>query len=162
MADKIVSGYPDNTFRPQNNTTRAEFASLANRIFGYNNTGNIHFKDIAEDAWYKKDIECLAAEELLFGDENNNFKPEDKITREQIASIFVRYIEKVKPELLKEVQELPFKDKEKVSDWALEDIKKAYTIGIINGNDKNMLNPTDKATRAEVVVMVYNLKNILK
>ncbi|MET3618225.1 hypothetical protein ABID14_001863 [Peptoniphilus olsenii] len=113
MADKIVSGYPDNTFRPQNNTTRAEFASLANRIFGYNNTGNIHFKDIAEDAWYKKDIECLAAEELLFGDENNNFKPEDKITREQIASIFVRYIEKVKPELLKEVQELPFKDKEK-------------------------------------------------
>ncbi|MET3618226.1 hypothetical protein ABID14_001864 [Peptoniphilus olsenii] len=49
-----------------------------------------------------------------------------------------------------------------MSDWALEDIKKAYTIGIINGNDKNMLNPTDKATRAEVVVMVYNLKNILK
>lgn len=162
VADKIVSGYPDNTFRPQNNTTRAEFASLANRIFGYTNTGDIHFKDIAEDAWYKKDVECLAAEELLFGDENNNFKPEDKITREQIASIFVRYIEKVKPELLKEVQELPFKDKEKVSDWALEDIKKAYTIGIINGNDKNMLNPTDKATRAEVVVMVYNLKNILK
>lgn len=162
MKDKIVSGYPDGTFRPQNSTTRSEFVSLANRMFKYTKAVKSKFNDVNGNVWYRNDLECLLANNLIYGDENNNFNPQKDITREEIISIFIRYIEKENPEIFKELRKMTFIDKDEISTWALKDVEKAYSIGLVKGDDKNMIRSKDKATRAEVVVMIYNLKNIIK
>ncbi|MGO1580173.1 MAG: S8 family serine peptidase [Peptoniphilaceae bacterium] len=157
----IVKGYPDNTFRPDKETSRSEFVTLINRVFKYKSSKDINFKDVEKGAWYEDALKALVDKSIIKGNEENKFLPNNSISREEIASILIRYIEKENPELLKvEMKELKFVDKDNISDWAREDIVKAYSIGILSGNDKNMIMAKDKATRAEVVKMIYNFKNI--
>lgn len=56
-----VSGYPDNTFRPENNITRAEVTSVTNRVLNRfadvewikaNDAKVLHFSDVAVNDWF--------------------------------------------------------------------------------------------------------------
>lgn len=161
-ADNIIKGYPDETFRPQANITRAEFATICNRIFGYTDEIELDFKDVKQDDWYVKDLKALVANKLILGDENSYFNPNRSITREEIASIIIRYMEKEKTGSVKNIKQVPFKDKENISEWAKDNIYKAYSTGILKGDDDNKINAKNKATRAEVVSMIYNLREIIK
>ena len=46
----FVSGYPDDTFKPDKNITRAEFMTLVNKAFGFTETEPINFSDVEAGA----------------------------------------------------------------------------------------------------------------
>ena len=46
ISSGYVNGYEDETFRPDNSITRAEFVKLVNKYFGFNNKEDIKFSDI--------------------------------------------------------------------------------------------------------------------
>ncbi len=93
----FIKGYPEGDFRPENSITRAEFATIAARMFAndYDKKYEGEFTDIAGH-WAEEDILKLSAYECIYGYEDGSFKPDAKITRAEaiaiINRIIVRYV----------------------------------------------------------------------
>ena len=88
MTEKgIIKGYEDNSFRPKEAISRAEFAAMAARfdklVAG---TGN-PFNDVPDTHWAVASIDSAAAKGWVSGYPDGSFKPERKITRSEVVSI---------------------------------------------------------------------------
>ncbi len=82
-----ISGYEDGSFRPGNTITRAEFAAIVCRIFGFEATEESdHYSDISSH-WAKSYANALYenCDTLPFG--NNSFKPDRNITRREAVLV---------------------------------------------------------------------------
>ncbi|HIV86100.1 MAG TPA: S-layer homology domain-containing protein [Candidatus Monoglobus merdigallinarum] len=82
----IVNGYEDGSFRPGASITRAEFAAMVCRAFGYDSSGRCSFTDAA-DHWASGYIKACADRGAINGTGNGLFSPEDNVTFEQAAKI---------------------------------------------------------------------------
>ena len=58
MKKCYINGYEDNTFRPDDSMTRAEFVKLVNKVFGFTQEGTEDFTDVNKDDWFYNDI-CI-------------------------------------------------------------------------------------------------------
>ena len=142
-----INGYDENTFAPQNKITRAEFVKIVNRVFSYTVSGENPFTDVKESDWYYNDI-CIAAQAgYINGMGDGRFCPEDNITREQ-ALVIVNNI--LKMELL------PFEIyiSDRVSDWALDSVKKAVSNGLIALEEGSRLRATEDIKRGESALIL--------
>ena len=89
---KII-GYEDGTFRPNEPITRAEFVTIATRF--YNHTAKYEpdtFPDVDADAWYADYIQAAVDMDLILGDDDGTFRPNDPITRAEAAAIVNRML----------------------------------------------------------------------
>lgn len=159
---RIIGGYQDGSFKPDNQMTKAEFvkilvSSLALEDLESAAASESYFKDITGDYWAKKYINIAYHKGWVNG-YNDKFNPSDAITREQMVSILMRVLKDtdpegaIKPESAVDIYS--YKDASKVSKWALESIDKALKCGIIQG-DNNEIQPARNATRAEAVTMLF-------
>ena len=89
----FINGYPNGTFGPERSITRAEFATIAARMYAddYDKKYAANFKDISGH-WAEKDILKLSAYECIFGDGDGLFRPDAKITRAEAIAIINRMI----------------------------------------------------------------------
>ena len=93
-ANGIISGYTDNTFRPFNSVTRAEFASILARTNILDNkkeVANARFDDIQKH-WAKESIMKIANLGIVSGRSNQLFCPEDTITPQEILVILDKMV----------------------------------------------------------------------
>jgi len=56
MEKGFIKGYSDNTFKPNNTITRAEFLTIVNNVFGYKDKAQISFTDVKTSDWYYDEI----------------------------------------------------------------------------------------------------------
>jgi hypothetical protein len=145
-----VSGYPDGTFKPDNNITRAEFVAILVKAFQLEPNGNKIFAD-TKGHWAQKVISTAAHYGIVSGYGDNRFGPDDYITREQMAVMIVKAA-KITPA----IAELSFADSNSISAWAQESLATAVKNGIINGYLDNTVRPQNNATRAEAVTVIIN------
>ena len=82
----IIKGYEDGSFKPNQPITRAEFAAVATRFIEAKG-GNVKFKDVADDFWAKENISTAAYFGWINGYEDATFRPNNKITRAEAATI---------------------------------------------------------------------------
>lgn len=151
----VATGYNDNTFRPDSTITRAEFVALINRFFGYTETVPITFSDIADNSWYKADVARAIAAGYITGYEDNTFRPDNLLTRQEAAKILATLQKLESPEQNKiEI----FTDAVRVKDWAFTAMNALVKFGVIKGYPDNTLRPEGYITRAEAV---HLLKKIL-
>ena len=147
----MVSGYEDDSFRPDNNISRAEFAMLIYRLIPEKNDNiNAAFKDVKSNAWYYEAVNSLNSLNLVVGD-GGLFRPDDQITREECAVIIDRMIENNGYSI--ENAELSFNDAESISEYAYNSVAKLYANKVICG-DGNMFYPKREITRAEAIAML--------
>ncbi|MBI5411841.1 S-layer homology domain-containing protein [Candidatus Peregrinibacteria bacterium] len=94
--EKIIGGYEDGTFRPNQPVTRAEalkiLASAAKTTI--DPKGVFLFKDVEETAWYMKFVAYAKANEIAAGYSDGTFRPTAPITRAEVAKIAVKMMEK--------------------------------------------------------------------
>ncbi|MBW4872824.1 MAG: S-layer homology domain-containing protein, partial [Paeniclostridium sp.] len=148
IENSYANGYEDNTFRPDNQITRAEFVKLVNKYFGFNDKGVSKFKDINQKNWYYNDV-CIAIQAgYINGYEDNTFRPDNIITREEAAKIIVS-IKNQQDNVYDKLNAFP--DKHLVSNWAKPYIEGAIENGYLKGDDLKNLRPTSHITRAESV-----------
>ncbi|WP_432663281.1 S-layer homology domain-containing protein [Wukongibacter baidiensis] len=88
----VVSGYPDGSFKPNNEVKRSEFAKFL--IYGLGMQDEIsittnEFNDL-EGHWANKIVALAVKNEYIKGIDNGKFAPEDKITGAQVATMLVR------------------------------------------------------------------------
>ncbi|CEK30576.1 glucan endo-1 [[Clostridium] sordellii] len=151
ISSGYVNGYEDNTFRPDNSITRAEFVKLANKYFGFNNKEDIKFSDINTNDWYYNDI-CIASKSgYINGYEDKTFRPNKTITREEVSKILIS-IKNKQDNVYDKLNKYP--DKNKVSNWAKPYVEGAIEQGYLKGNDLGFLNPTNNITRAESITIL--------
>lgn len=88
----IVTGYVDGTFRPSNNITRAEFATIAAR-FDDDDAGKTVFKDMAGH-WAEDYVAEAASLQWINGYSDGTFKPDNFITRAEVMAIVNRMLKR--------------------------------------------------------------------
>ena len=155
----FISGY-NNKISPKDNITRAQFTKLIALLLDLDLETKkiIEFTDVSEDVWYWPYVNTAYIENIIKGN-GSLFKPNDNITREQMASIIVRALK-----LKEKSSNTNIKDIENVSNWALKDVETAYSYKLINGYNGNF-NPKQYVTRemaAVIIIRAYDLKDNLK
>ena len=146
--EEIIEGYPDGTFRPNKNITRAEFTSLLVRAFDLKPGPGKVFSDTANH-WAEDYIKTANYHGLVNGYSDTLFGPDDPVTREQIA---VMVVNATKVELLDESK--TFTDSAQISVWAKEPVAKAAAAELIVGYPDGTFKPKANATRAEAAVIL--------
>lgn len=89
----IVTGYEDDSFRPDAPVTRAEFAAIASR-FEKLTQGSKSFTDVPDTHWAVRYINFAATRGWVTGYEDGTFKPEHSITRAEVAAVTCRLLER--------------------------------------------------------------------
>jgi len=155
IENKIMVGTSATTFEPSTKLTRAMMVQILYNMEG-KPTGSKGetFADVAKDAWYADAVAWASANGIVKGYGNGKFGPNDRITREQMATILYRYAIAKKYDVSKTNDLKAFVDAKDVSDWALAGMKWAVGTGLINGRDATHLVPRDTATRAEVATII--------
>lgn len=149
MAEEgLVKGFPDGTFRPDNNITRAEFAALTVQTFELKNTGGQIFSD-TEEHWAKDFIAAASAGGIVKGYDENVFGPDDLITREQMA-LMVSQAAGLQADDIN----LVCSDADQVSSWAKEAVAAAYGQGLLTGMPDGSFQPQEHAARAQAVIVL--------
>lgn len=97
---KVFEGYPDKTFKPKNDITRAEAATIVYRLATGDVAGDkAHlykdygtFTDVTADHWAAGYINYCANAEWIAGYGNGKFGPNDKVTGYQAAAMILRAV----------------------------------------------------------------------
>lgn len=143
-----VSGYPDGTFRPDNNITRAEFITMLVKAFKLESQDKKIFIDTKEH-WANNFISIAASHEIVSGYEDNTFRPDNLITREEMAVMVAKAIK-----LRLDSEESKFMDSDVLSSWARPYVSTVVNHGIIQGYPNKTFQPQKNATRAEAVTII--------
>ena len=141
-------------FRPEDDITRAEFVSIMVRILGFDvtETGEAPFSDVKPTDWFAQDIALAAKKGLIKGYENDIFKPNSPITRQEIGAILGTILdEKLTDDQIKSI--LSNYD-DNVQKWARPSVAAAIKAEIIQGFPNNIFGGQLNATRAEATVML--------
>lgn len=151
-----ISGYPDGTFLPDNSITRAEFLTLVNKIFKFENKTNINFIDVRPDYWAYSEIQKGISAGYVSGDKNGTFRPDDFITRQEAAVIINKLLDNT------EITENKpnFKDAYDIDEWAKNSVDIVYEHGILSGFPNGTYRPKKYMTRAEAVSALKRLTEL--
>ena len=159
-----ISGYPDSTFKPGNTITRAEFVSIlgkALKLAAYNPAAP-DFSDVAQGDWFYGSVEDAVYAGIVKG-YGGAFKPDDPITREEMAVILVKALNEQAQAGSSMNSGTAFKDDASISAWAKGFVAVAVQDGLIKGYPgDNSFRPKSAATRAEACAMIVNFLNIHK
>jgi hypothetical protein len=152
-----LRGYPDNTMRPDGTITRAEvsmalYRMLAPSVRDANTFRAEMYVDVDYDSWYGLAIICLANLGVLKGYEDSSFRPNEPITRAEMATVLSRFY------ALSATESSPFVDVDS-GHWAWLYILSAYANGWLIGNPDGTFRPDNETTRAEFATMVNRMLN---
>ena len=156
--DGIVKGKTGKEFMPDDTITRAEFAALIVRSLDLNPIiykGS--FSDITGNEWFAKEIQAVADSGIMKGDTDGNFRPNDLITRQEMAKTLVNAYRLKTGTIDIPVVEIMFTDQEQIDSWALESVQQATAMGLLKGMDNGSFAPLNSATRAQSATVIYRL-----
>ena len=158
-----IKGYPDGTFKPSNNVTRAEaaqmFATLLNSGTSFGTSSVTKFTD-ANNKWYSPAVNYIAGKGLLSGYSDGTFKPDADITRAEFAQMISGYLK------AGYAGSANFKDVK--GHWASDAIDKVFGNKAVEGYPDGTFKPNKTLTRAEAVTVLnavfnrYTTSNSLK
>ena len=147
-------GYPDWTFLPNNNMTRAEVTAMFARLLkNYPSTNvkyNLSYSDVFEGDWYYPAVGFMTENNIIKGYEDGTFRPNAPITRAEFATIASKFDEIIGGDV-KGFYDVP------ASHWALKYINSAYERGWVTGYEDGSFRPDRNITRAEVVTVTNKM-----
>jgi len=159
----VLTGYPDGGFEPDEQITRAEFAAMIDRAFvdmadrkvTLNEDEWVEFSDI-NGHWSSSYLKRLVAVGVLNGYEDGTIRPEQTISRQEMALIITRVLNAYI--LNRDTSEVQFTDLDQA--FGADAIKKATALGIFTGKTVQTFDPNGGATRAEsiqTIISTYRL-----
>ncbi len=162
----VIVGYPDGTFKPDDNVTRAEFAAMAIRALNQHHTKvvqPVNFTDVTVDHWAYEDIQkALYFDLISYEKEGELFRPDDSVSRAESMSVAVNALttETISLEKAKSVLAKRYIDTHTVPEWFLIPAGKAEILGmivVIPSAEKASLEAERPATRAEVAAILFKM-----
>ena len=91
----ITGGYPDGTFKPSNECTRAQAVAFLYRLEGQPEIESpTEFSDVASKEYYYKAVSWAQENSITGGYSDGTFKPQNVCSRGQMVTFLYRYYEK--------------------------------------------------------------------
>lgn len=162
----VIVGYPDGTFKPDENVSRAEFASMAIKALGQEHTTvaqPVKFNDIQPGFWaYDAIQKALYFDLIACPPQGEPFRPDDTVTRAESISVAVNALttEAISDMKAKEVLSKKFADVNEVPEWFVIPAGKAEILNMlvtIPSTNKAKVEANRPATRAEVAAILYEM-----
>ncbi len=158
----IINGYADNTFRPKADVTRAQFITMLYRAVGSPAvSGTLSFADAGSIAGAYKDAVIWGVQNgIIAGYGDNTFRPNQNISRAQMATFMYRYLKNVAGYDFGYVVGVSFADAGSIASAYKDAVNAIVSAGIMNGTGSNMFSPNGTANRgmaATVILRVYKL-----
>lgn len=157
---KVIGGYPDNKFRPNNTISRAEFATIIIKAADLQakKVNYSSFSDVKVTDWYSPFIET--AKDYLTGyrmaNGQYNFKPNAPAVREDITIAIVKLKGYDVARLSnRSIIEAMFKDYEGISESAKDYVSIAVENGLVSGYQDDTFRPQNSITRAEAAALLW-------
>ena len=148
----------DGRVRPNKPITRGEFVTSLAKFCGvdgsykyYEYTG---YRDISADSPLAPYVKWARDAGLMDGS-NGSFLPDDRLTREQMATVIARYLTALGLASL-ETAQTSYKDDARISAWAKAGVALCTQEGILQGASGAFL-PKGKLTRAQTAAILYRL-----
>ncbi|NLA58164.1 MAG: S-layer homology domain-containing protein [Firmicutes bacterium] len=160
VAEGVISGYPDGTFRPKNPVTRAEFARILAKAFHLQSSGQAPFADI-RNHWAKDEISALAAKGIIQGYPDGRFHPDEKITRAEIVTMLTRALKLDKDFHVDYFDWWPTFTDMSEEHWSYNSVEIASRLGIIPSVFGTTFQPERPATREETAAMVKTAADLI-
>ena len=150
----LMNGVGDNRFAPNSATTRGMLVTILYRLEGEPAvTGEAGFDDVAAGQWYTDAVIWAAANDIVNGIGDNQFGPENTLTREQLVTMLYRYAQNKGYDVTASADLSGYPDAGQIQSWAQEAMTWAVAEGIVEGMDGN-LNPAGHATRAQIATIL--------
>lgn len=141
----ILSGYENNSFKPDANMTKVEFISLINSLAGLKKVYAVTFSDVSSDDWFYEDV-GKAIKAGYFTPTTGKFYPNRSITREEALRV-IGYIYNLEENPTGATK---FADRTNISPSAIGYIGKMVELNIVQGQGDNHFYPKAPVTRAEI------------
>lgn len=137
-----IQGFGDDTFRPDDTLTRAEFVTIINKMYGFSVESENIFTDINESDWYYGAVLTAVQAGYIKGMGDGRFAPNEAVTREQVCVMLNSILN---------VQMLPYSQKitDEISGWARESVEKLVSNRMFSLEDGGKFRATEPITRGE-------------
>ncbi|MGE6576908.1 S-layer homology domain-containing protein [Paenibacillus xylanexedens] len=162
-----LQGNGDNTFSPNRQVTRSEFAEIVVLGLGLmrQDAPQNLFPDVNDSAWFRSAVALANEFGIVRGYDNGNFNGNQEITREQGFAMVARAYRLIEPEAAISPDQMNselerYSDAADVSNWAKEDVAQLIAAGIIQGNGPEVLSPKTTMTRAEVTALIARMLKV--
>ena len=160
---KLVEGMTPISFAPDFTMTRAQVVMILSRLEQADTSAAAPcgFTDVDQKEWYAGAINWAYENHIVLGMTETTFAPNDPITRQQFTTMMIRYLTDVKG-LKLEAKALDFRDQSTISDWALDSVKKAVSIGLLEGYPDKTFQPNNQLPRKEGFTVLVRLAKYLE
>ena len=147
----FLTGYPGNYFGPDDSLTRAQAAQIFYALLRDQNVPiTTGFSDVSDDAWYARAVNTLASLGKVSGVGENQFLPEQAITRAEFVTMAMGFADLVSH------PDSTFPDVEP-EDWYYKAVMSAADYGWISGYPDGSFGPDRLVTRGEAAVMLNRM-----
>ena len=156
----LFQGVGNGEFDPSGTMTRSMLVTVLGRLAGIDPadySGQSAFSNVDPDAWYGPYVAWAAEAGVVQGVGGDQFAPDDPITREQLCTMLVRYLDSADIALPELTNPAAFTDEDEVSGWAKEAVERFRQLGIVEGSDTGAFLPKNNASRAEVAAVFQRL-----
>lgn len=161
----VIVGYPDGTFQPDENVTRAEFASMAIKALGQEHAivaQPVNFTDIDPSYWAYDAIQKSLYFDLISCPPGGQaFRPEDSVSRAESITVAVNALttQQISSEKAREVLGKKFADLNQVPEYFIIPAGKAEILNMLitAPSASKRIDAERAATRAEVAAILYEM-----
>lgn len=151
----LMSGKGGGLFKPQESITRGQLVTILYRLEGQPAVSGAGFPDVAAGSYCEKAVKWAAANGITAGGKDGLFRPNDSITREQLATFLYRYNNYKGYVVAKQADLSAFSDSGSVSSYAKDALSWANGTGLVNGTSDGRLNPSGGATRGQAAAILH-------
>jgi hypothetical protein len=151
--NRIIRGYRDNTFRPDEPLMRVEFAVVLQTAFPNREEKreSINFVDIPQGYWAESAIRYATRTGFLQGFPEKTFKPAEPLTKAEVLMALSNGLELKASQSPEEILPEHFQNVEEIPDYATNAIAGAVEAGLLSQlPEDKQLAANELATRAEV------------
>lgn len=150
---EFFNGTGNGVFSPDALMTRSMLVTVLYRIDGEKTAASSGFADVPAGTWYTDAVNWAAAAGIVTGT-GTGFDPDGTITREQLCTILIRYMETAGLELDQVADTSGLTDLNTVSSWAGDSVELCVKYGLIFGKPGGLCDPQGTATRAEIAAVL--------
>ena len=161
----LMQGVSTAKFLPNGSTTRAQLAAILWRLEGNPApVSTADFSDVADGVWYAGAVRWAADSGVVKGYADGRFRPNDAVTREQMAALLYRFAgyKGYDVGIGGDTDILRFVDGAAVGGYAVPAMRWACGSGLMTGAQRDggmALAPRDTTTRAQTATLLTRFQS---
>ncbi|MFC3788699.1 InlB B-repeat-containing protein [Paenibacillus sp. GCM10012307] len=160
----LFSGTSKDRFSPDATMSRAMFVTVLGRIAKVDASQykTSAFTDVQPGDWYAPYVQWAIERGITSGTGSNRFSPDAAISREQMATLTLKYFEGDRiPYQTNDITSTP-NDISDISPWAVDAALKLWQSGLFTGDTNGNFQPRSKATRAEAAALIMRMDKVAR